>query len=100
MSPERQEYVREALREVYDVFQADELDIGDIRGLQMELALTDHVPVNVPHRSIPRHFYDEVKNFVNDMIANQWVRESKSNYSSPMVCVRKPDGKLRLCIDY
>ena len=100
LSLERQEYVREALQDVYDVFQTDEQDIGDIRGLQMEIALTDHAPVNVPHRSIPRHLYDEVKNYVNDLIANQWVRESKSNYSSPIVCVRKRDQALRLCIDY
>ena len=66
----------------------------------MELTLTDHVPVVVPHRHIPRPLYEEVKNFINDLISNEWVRESKSNYSSPIVCVRKKDNSLRLCIDY
>ena len=100
LSREKQDYVRSALVEVSDIFQRSEEDIGDIPGLQMEIALTDNVPVCVPHRSIPRHLYDEVKNYVNDLIANQWVRESKSPYSSPIVCVRKPDQSLRLCVDY
>ena len=66
----------------------------------MEINLIDNVPVVVPHRQIPRPLYEEVKNFINDLIANRWVRESKSSYASPIVCVRKKDQSLRLCIDY
>ncbi|KAL7883020.1 hypothetical protein SRHO_G00006800 [Serrasalmus rhombeus] len=29
-----------------------------------------------------------------------WVKKSNSPYVSPVVCVRKKDGTLRLCIDY
>ena len=52
------------------------------------------------HRRIPRPLY-EVKNFINDLVVNMtWVRELTSSYSSPIVCVRKKDQSLRLCIDY
>ena len=34
------------------------------------------------------------------MIVNGWIRESKSAYASPIVCVRKRDGSMRLCVDY
>ena len=95
-----QDYVRDALKEVAGVFQKDQNDIGEIPELQMEIPLTDNNPVCVPHRSIPRPLYDEVKGYVNDLVANQWVRESKSPYRSPICVVRKPDQTLRFCIDY
>ena len=34
------------------------------------------------------------------MISHGWISKSKSPYSSPVVCVRKKDGSLRLCVDY
>jgi hypothetical protein len=82
------------------VFCVGKEDHGDCPDLVMELNLTDNVPVVVAHRQIPHPLYEEVKNFLNDLIANNWVCESKSSYSSPIVCVRKKDGGLRLCIDY
>ena len=91
---------QQLLDEERDVFCVGKEDHGDCPDLVMELNLTDNVPVVVPHRQIPRPLYEEVKNFLNDLIANNWVRESKSSYSSPIVCVRKKDGGLRLCIDY
>ena len=41
-----------------------------------------------------------MKEYVEDVLASGWVMKSFSSYSSPMVCVRKKDGTLRLCIDY
>lgn len=92
--------VNEMLKEVRDVFQKSDDDFGDIPEFQMEIQMEDNIPVCVPHRHIPRQLYDEVKNYINDLITNKWIRESKSSYSSPIVCVRKKDQSLRLCIDY
>ncbi len=41
-----------------------------------------------------------MKDYLHDFIAQGWVQKSNSPYSSPVVCVRKKDGSLRLCIDY
>ena len=100
LSGEQREMAERVLREEAEVFCRDKSDHGDAPDLQMDIHMTDDVPVNVPHRQIPRPLYDEVKNFINDLIANKWVQESKSSYSSPIVCVRKKDSTLRLCIDY
>lgn len=39
--------------------------------------------------------YQEMKDYLHDLIAQGWVAKSHSPYSSPIVCVRKKD-----CIDY
>ena len=96
----RHEIGEQVVREVCEVFAKSDDGIGDVEGLEMEIKLTDNIPVCVPHRHVPRQLYDEVKNYINDLIVNKWVRESKSPYSSPIVCVRKKDQSLRLCIDY
>lgn len=41
-----------------------------------------------------------MKSYLHDLIAQGWVRKSDSSCYSPVVCVRKKDGTLRLCIDY
>lgn len=35
-----------------------------------------------------------------DLLNKGWIQKSRSSYASPIVCVRKKDGNLRLCIDY
>ena len=37
---------------------------------------------------------------MEDLLNRGWIQKSRSAYSSPVVCVRKIDGTLRLCIDY
>jgi hypothetical protein len=34
------------------------------------------------------------------LLNNEFIRELKSAYSSPVVFIRKKDGTLRLCVDY
>ena len=42
----------------------------------------------------------EVKNYIEDLLKKGFITKSHSHHSSPVVCVRKKDGTLRLCIDY
>ena len=49
---------------------------------------------------IPRPLYPEVKGYIEDLLNRGFIRKSKSPFSSSVVCVRKKDGTMRLCIDY
>lgn len=66
----------------------------------MEIQLKDNVPVQKSYNAIPRHLYQEVKTHIQDLLNQGWIQKSCSSYSSPVVCVRKKDGGLRLCVDY
>ena len=44
--------------------------------------------------------YKELRHYIEDILNENWIRDSESPYSSPVVVVRKKDGTLRLCVDY
>ena len=96
----QQKKVKAMLLRMSDAFAKDSKDIGEIKDLKMKINLKDDIPVKRAYTSIPKPLYKEVKEYVEDLIASGWVQKSYSSYSSPMVCVRKKDGSLRLCIDY
>ena len=84
----------EMLREESEVFSRSKDDIGFIEDFKLKIDLKDDIPVSEPYRKIPRLLYDEVKNHINNLLANGWIKQSFSPYASPMVCVRKKDGGL------
>ncbi|GBM66221.1 Transposon Ty3-I Gag-Pol polyprotein [Araneus ventricosus] len=66
----------------------------------MNIRLTSDIPIN----SSPRRFPIIEKEIINQQI-EQWLKDkiilpSTSEYSSPVVLVKKKDGSSRLCIDY
>ena len=88
------------LKEECGAFAVDDNDIGCARELELEINLKDDKLVQKTYNSIPKPLYGEVKTHLQDMISHGWIITSKSPYSSPVVCVRKKDGSLRLCVDY
>lgn len=57
-------------------------------------------PVKKTYISVPKPLHQEVKDYLQDLLNRGWISESRSSYSSPIVCVRKKSGELRLCCDY
>ena len=88
------------LNEEKEVFSKTKNDIGHIKDFKLKIDLMDNVPVTEAYRRIPKNLYLEVKHHISNLLTNGWIKESHSPYSSPMVCVRKKDGGLRLCIDF
>ena len=81
-------------------FARDDNDIGSAEDLQTKINLKDTVPVQRTYTSIPKPLYKEVREHIEDMLVKGWIRKSKSAYSSPLVCIRKKDGSLRICVDF
>ncbi|XP_048255769.1 uncharacterized protein LOC124128661 isoform X1 [Haliotis rufescens] len=100
LSAEEKGQVRQMLYEESNVFSRSDDDIGTITELQMDIRLTDSTPVQKSYMSIPQPLYQEVKTYLEDLLRKGWVTPSSSPYSSPLVCVRKRDSSLRLCVDF
>lgn len=79
---------------------ARDSNIGCIPSLQMSIRLKDDIPVQKAYVSIPKPLYKEVKELIQELLVKGWIVKSQSPYAAPIVCVRKKDGSLRLCIDY
>ena len=100
LTPEQQQQAREMLYQEADAFASHDEDIGCIEQLQMNIKLTDNEPVQKNYLSIPRPLYPEVKAYIENLLNRKFIRKSTSPYPSSVVCVRKEDGGMRLCVDY
>ncbi len=98
--PQQQEEVRKLLREECAAFSRNDEDVGCIPSLELKIRLKDTTPVRRTYMSVPKPLHKEVKEYLEDLLNRGWITKSRSAYSSPMVCVRKKDGSLRLCCDY
>uniref|UniRef100_A0A3B3IJJ6 Gypsy retrotransposon integrase-like protein 1 n=2 Tax=Oryzias latipes TaxID=8090 RepID=A0A3B3IJJ6_ORYLA len=100
LTSDQQEKVKQMLREECNAFSRDDSDVGCIPSLQLKIRLKDTTPVKRTYTSIPKPLLKEVKEYLEDLLNRGWIQKSRSPYSSPIVCVRKKDGGLRLCVDY
>ena len=100
LTTEQKEQAKQLLFEEADAFATSDDDVGCISELEMDIRLTSDQPVQKNYTSIPRPLYPEVKAYIEDLLNRGFVRKSKSPFSSSVVCVRKKDGGMRLCIDY
>ncbi|KAK7907779.1 hypothetical protein WMY93_016391 [Mugilogobius chulae] len=100
LSPDQQRAVKQLLREECHAFAYNDQDVGCIPSLNMHITLHDTTPVKKTYISVPKPLHQEVKDYLQDLLNRGWISESRSSYSSPIVCVRKKSGELRLCCDY
>ncbi len=100
LNDDQKQLVLNLLCKEQDVFSRNEDDIGSVTDLNMDIQLTDNIPVQKNYVAVPRPLYPEVKAYIEDMFNKNFIRKSKSSYSSPVVCVRKKDQSLRLYVDY
>lgn len=100
LDEEQRAKVNKMLIEEAGAFARDDNDIGCIKNLQMTINLTDDIPVQRTYSSVPKPLFQEVKQYIQELLMKGWIVKSKSPYAAPVVCIRKKDGSLRLCIDY
>ena len=91
--------VKDLITNYESAFAKHDLDLGHTKLVQHHIELTDNQPFKLPYRRVPPSMYEEVKKHLEEMLALDAIKVSHSPYSSPVVLVRKKNGKLRFCID-
>ncbi|CAF4894949.1 unnamed protein product [Pieris macdunnoughi] len=66
----------------------------------MEIRLTSNTPIS--HRPYKPSIDEKnrVRDIVSDLLSKGIIRESQSDYASPIILVKKKDGSDRMCVDY
>ena len=98
-SVEQQQAAKELLCDYSETFSKNDLDLGKCNILKHKITLTDHQPFKERYRRIPPHLFEEVKQYLQQMVGVGAIRRSFSPWARAVVLVRKKDGGLRLCID-
>ncbi|GFT14561.1 transposon Tf2-9 polyprotein [Trichonephila clavipes] len=66
----------------------------------MSIILKDDIPVCQRARRLSCSEKLQVNDQIDDWLQQGIIRESCSDYCSPIVLCKKKDGNLRICIDY
>lgn len=66
----------------------------------MDIRLKDETPVAYRPYRLSHQEKVKVREIINDLLSKGIIRESQSDYSSPILLVKKKDGSDRLCVDF
>ena len=75
-------------------------DVGRTSVIKHRIETEHENPVYVPVRRLQGPILQEVEKSCQELAREGVIRRSYSPYSAPIVPIRKPDGKIRLCINY
>ena len=95
------QWIQKLLKEFSLVFSGALPGLPDDSGFQHVINLQpDAKAVNrAPYKMSPAEL-DELRKQLNELLELGLIRHSTSPYGSPVLFVRKPDGSMRMCIDY
>ena len=100
MSVEDRRRVYNLLYERRNVLSRDDDDIGETRLPEFKIVLKDDTPIYQRPRHFPLPVMKEIEQQCEELERIGVLEQSESPWNSPVVPIRKPDGSLRICIDY
>lgn len=74
--------------------------LGCTNVTEMAIELNSNKPVVYRPYRLSMKEREHVRDLVKEMLDARIIRESVSEYASPIILVRKKDGNLRMCVDY
>uniref|UniRef100_A0A0K0FSV4 Peptidase A2 domain-containing protein n=1 Tax=Strongyloides venezuelensis TaxID=75913 RepID=A0A0K0FSV4_STRVS len=100
MSDEESESSIKKLLDNYNILPKDDIIKPSKVIPEIEITVNDVKPVVMKNRPIPFTLFKTINSQVQEMIKSNIVETSSSPYNSAIVPIKKPDGSIRLCIDY
>jgi hypothetical protein len=83
-----------------DIFEAPTGGLNDDETPTCVPVESSALPPNRPAFRLSRAEREELETQVQAMLGKGWIQPSSSPYRAPVLVVPKPDGSMRMCIDY
>ncbi|PIK48443.1 hypothetical protein BSL78_14691 [Apostichopus japonicus] len=77
-----------------------EWDFGETKQVEHEIKLNDERPFRERSRRLALSDLNDLRAHLHQLLDSKIIQESRSQYASPIVIVRKKNGDIRLCVDY
>jgi hypothetical protein len=100
VSSDQRETVLGMLMESEVVLGKDDTDIGLASVTPHVIELTNNTPIWQRPRTFSEPINKEIDRQCGELMSLDIIEYSDSQWSSPVVPVRKKDGSLRMCVDY
>ena len=88
------------LTEFADIFVKDDTDLGCFSAIQHKINTGNSKPIHQHMHSTPLGFAEEEEKHLKKMLDCGVIQPLNSEWSSPLVLVRKKDGDICWCIDF
>lgn len=82
-----------------DFLASDQVGLGKTTVLKHTIDVGDSKPIKQRHYFVSPAIQEVLNSEVDSMLARGIIEESTSAWSSPVLVVKKPDGKRRFCLD-
>lgn len=92
--------IKQVFIKYQDTFSRDENDIGLTHLSEHTIDTGNARPIKLPPRRVPLAFAEEERKVIKQMEEQGIITKSNSPWASPIVLVRKKNGKIRPCVDY
>lgn len=90
----------ELLKRHESVFSRGEFDVGRTDLICHRINTGSHAPVRQPLRRHPTAYLETIDDYIDQLQANDIIEPSSGPWAANVVCVKRKDGRLRLCCDF
>ncbi|XP_069190416.1 uncharacterized protein [Procambarus clarkii] len=97
LTSEQSTQARQLTKEFSGVL-SDVTKVADVEGYRVPLM--ERQAVRTKPYPVPHHLVPQVRAELKEMEREDVIEKSTSPYSSPMVIVKKPEGGVRICLDF
>lgn len=99
LTPEQRERFLEVCKKYPGAFAEHSGDVGRSTYGEFDMTIGDKLLKPEPYRPCPKAYVEEVDEIISRMIDMKIVGLSESPYATNLVVARKPNSKLRVCLD-